>query len=50
AVAHTLGLSISFAMPLLQVVSIILMLTTARKQGLTDHLLGTVALNRAAAF
>jgi uncharacterized RDD family membrane protein YckC len=50
AFAHTMGLSISFAMPLLQVVSVVLMLTTARKQGLTDHLLGTVALNRAASF
>jgi uncharacterized RDD family membrane protein YckC len=50
ALAHTLGLSVSFAMPLLQVLSVVLMLTTARKQGLTDHLLGTVALNRAAAF
>lgn len=50
AVLHTLGLSISFAMPLLQLISIVLMLTTARKQGLTDHVLGTVALNRAAAF
>lgn len=50
ATAHTLGTSLSFAMPLLQVVSVILMLTTARGQGLTDHLLGSVALNRAAAF
>lgn len=50
ALMHTLGLSVSFAMPLLQLISIVLMLTTARKQGLTDHVLGTVALNRAAAF
>ena len=50
ATLHTLGLSVSFAMPLLQLISIVLMLTTARKQGLTDHLLGTVMLNRAAAF
>lgn len=50
AALHTLGTSVSFAMPLLQVVSVVLMLTTGRKQGLTDHLLGTVALNRAAAF
>lgn len=49
AVVHTLGLSISFAMPLLQVVSVVMMMTTARGQGLTDLLLGTVALNRAAA-
>ena len=50
AALHTGMTSVSFAMPLLQVVSIVLMLTTARKQGLTDHLLGTVALNRRAAF
>ncbi len=48
AFAHTLGLSVSFAMPLLQVVSIVMMLTTARRQGLSDQLLGTVAINRAA--
>jgi uncharacterized RDD family membrane protein YckC len=50
AVVHTLGTSLSFAMPLLQVISVVLMLTTARKQGLTDHVLGTVAVNRAASF
>jgi uncharacterized RDD family membrane protein YckC len=49
ATAHTFGTSVSFAMPLLQVVSVVLMLTTARRQGLSDHFLGTVALNRAAA-
>ena len=48
ATLHTGMTSVSFAMPLLQVVSVILMLTTARRQGLTDHLLGTVALNRSA--
>lgn len=46
AFAHTLGYSISIAMFPAQVVSIILMLTTARGQGLTDHVLGTVAMNR----
>jgi uncharacterized RDD family membrane protein YckC len=50
AFLHTLGLSVSFAMPLLQVISVVLMLTTARKQGLTDLVLGSVAVNRAAAF
>ncbi len=49
AFAHTLGYSISVALPVIQVVSIVLMLTTARGQGLTDHVLGTVALNRRAA-
>ena len=49
AFAHTLGYSISVAIPVLQVISVVLMLTTARGQGLTDHVLGTVALNRRAA-
>lgn len=48
AFAHTLGYSVSVALPILQVISIVLMLTTARGQGLTDHVLGTVALNRRA--
>jgi hypothetical protein len=34
--------------PVLQVISIILMLTTAKGQGLSDSLLGTVMLNRRA--
>lgn len=46
AILHTLGYSISIGMPLLQIVSLVLMLTSERRQGLTDHLLGTVALNR----
>jgi hypothetical protein len=29
-------------------VSVVLMLTSARGQGLSDHILGTVAINRAA--
>ncbi|SHL67981.1 RDD family protein [Roseovarius litoreus] len=48
AFLHTLGLTFSFALPFLQVISVVLMLTTARAQGLTDHVLGTVALNRRA--
>jgi uncharacterized RDD family membrane protein YckC len=48
AVAHTLGYSVSVAFPLLQVISIVLMLTGARGQGLTDVVLGSVALNRRA--
>ncbi len=49
---HTLGYLISVAMVFPQVISIILMLTTSRAQGLTDMLLGTAAinLNRAARF
>ena len=45
---HTLGYSASFAFPILQIVSVVLMLTTDRGQGLTDNLLGTVALARRA--
>ncbi|MFC4213877.1 RDD family protein [Pseudophaeobacter arcticus] len=48
AVLHSLGFSISIAVPVLQVISIILMLTTAKGQGLSDSLLGTVMLNRRA--
>lgn len=48
AFAHTLGLAISFALPLLQVISIVLMLTRPRGEGLSDLVLGTVALNRRA--
>ncbi len=48
AFLHTLGYSISFAFPILQVISVVLMLTNARAQGLTDHVLGTVALARRA--
>lgn len=45
---HTVGylLSMSFVLP--QIASVVLMLTTARKQGLTDLVLGTVVVNRAA--
>lgn len=50
AFAHTLGLSISFALPLLQVASIVLMLTRPRGEGLSDLVLGTVAINRRAAM
>lgn len=49
AALHTLGLTVSFAFILLQVVSVILMLTSARGQGLSDLLLGTVAVNQRAA-
>ncbi|MEO1734456.1 MAG: RDD family protein, partial [Pseudomonadota bacterium] len=38
----------SFAFPIVQVISVVLMLTNARAQGLTDHVLGTVALARRA--
>ena len=47
---HTLGYSISFAIFPLQIISIVLMMTTSRAQGLSDHMLGTVALNRRAGY
>lgn len=46
AFLHTLGYTVSFAMPPLQLVSIVLMLSTQRHQGLSDLALGTVAMNR----
>ncbi|CUI02063.1 MULTISPECIES: RDD family protein [Leisingera] len=46
AALHTAGYSLSLGFPVLQVISIILMLTSPRGQGLTDHFLGTVMLNR----
>ncbi|MEP3333877.1 RDD family protein [Sedimentitalea sp.] len=46
ALAHTTGYTVSIALPILQVISIVMMLTGARGQGLTDAFLGTVALNK----
>ena len=46
AFLHTLGYVISMSMILVQVVSVVLMMTGARGQGLSDLVLGTVALNR----
>lgn len=46
AVLHTGGYTVQMAMPLLQLISIVLICTTARHQGLTDHILGTVPMNR----
>ncbi|MBR9842780.1 MAG: RDD family protein [Rhodobacteraceae bacterium] len=50
AFLHTVGFYISCAVFPLQLISVILMLTTARAQGLSDHLLGSVAINRSARF
>lgn len=50
ALAHTAGYTLSFAVPILQVISVVMMLTGSRGQGLTDTVLGTVALNRRAAL
>lgn len=49
ALWHTAGFTISMAFPVLQVISVVMMLTSARGQGLTDVAMGTVALNRRAA-
>ncbi|WP_299674863.1 RDD family protein [uncultured Roseobacter sp.] len=48
AFAHTLGYSVSCAMAPLQLISIVMMATTDRGKGLTDHVLGTVMINRRA--
>ncbi|MDW3221666.1 MAG: RDD family protein [Paracoccaceae bacterium] len=48
AFAHTLGYTISWAMFPLQLISMVLMATTERGQGLSDHALGTVMVNRRA--
>ena len=50
AFLHTLGYSFSVAMPILQVISIALMLTSARGQGVTDQVMGSVEINRSARF
>ena len=48
AFLHTLGYSVSLAFPILQIISIVMMLMGPRAQGLTDNVLGTVAINRRA--
>ena len=48
ALLHTFGYSVSIGMPLLQTISVVLMLTSARRQGLTDMIMGSVCLNRPA--
>jgi len=48
AFAHTLGYSISVAFAPLQLISIVLILSTERRQGLSDMVLDTVALNKRA--
>ncbi|MBL4917902.1 RDD family protein [Szabonella alba] len=50
ALLHTAGYVISFSMVLPQILSVALMLFSARGQGLTDHVLGSVALNRPSRF
>ncbi len=48
AVLHTAGYYVSMAVFVAQIASIVLMLTSSRAQGLTDHVLGTAAVNVAA--
>ncbi|MBO9444760.1 RDD family protein [Ruegeria sp. R14_0] len=48
AIAHTAGYFVSMAFPVIQVISVIMMLTSARGQGLTDAFLGTVMINQRA--
>ena len=45
---HVGGYFVSMAVFPMQLVSIALMFLSSRKQGLTDHVLGTAAINRAA--
>lgn len=46
AALHTIGYLVSMPMLLVQAISVILMLSSARGQGLTDHALGTAMINR----
>ena len=48
ALVHTLGYTISVVTFPLQLISIAMMLMTDRKQGLSDMILGTAAINRPA--
>ncbi|WP_299504905.1 RDD family protein [uncultured Roseobacter sp.] len=50
AFAHTFGYTISWAFFPLQLISIVLMAVTERGQGLSDHVLGTVMVNRRASY
>lgn len=45
---HTLGYTLSMSFVLPQVVSVVLMLTGARRQSLTDVVMGSAAINRPA--
>ena len=46
ALLHTIGYSLSMTVTIIQVVSAVLICTTARRQSLTDMALGTVPVNR----
>ena len=46
ALLHTIGYTLSIGTLLVQLLSIALMMMSARGQSLTDHVLGTVVINR----
>lgn len=46
ATLHTLGFSISMAFFVLQLISMVMMVTSSSKQGLTDMVLQSVVINR----
>ncbi|SFG46628.1 RDD family protein [Sulfitobacter dubius] len=46
ALLHTIGYSLSMTVTIIQVVSAVLICTTARRQSLTDMALGTAPVNR----
>ena len=48
AFLHTIGYTVSWAVAPLQLISVVLMMTSNRGQGLTDYVMGTAALNRKA--
>ena len=48
AFLHTIGYTVSWAVAPLQLISVVLMMTSDRGQGLTDYVMGTAALNRKA--
>jgi uncharacterized RDD family membrane protein YckC len=50
ALLHTAAYTASVALIVPQVLSVALMALSARKQGLTDHVLGSVMLNRTAGW
>ncbi|MEL0436441.1 RDD family protein [Phycobacter sp. K97] len=50
AALHTGAYTLALALPPLQIVSIIMMMTSSRGQGLGDAFLGTVMLNRRSAL
>jgi uncharacterized RDD family membrane protein YckC len=49
AAAHTFGYTLSWMVPVFQFISMVMMGVTERGQGLSDHVLGTVMINRRAA-